>query len=69
MKNMGNADRIVRVIVAILIGILYFTGIISGTVAIILLVLGGIFILTSLVSTCPLYLPFGINTRKRKSAS
>jgi K+-transporting ATPase A subunit len=68
MKNMGNADRIVRVLVALLIGILYFTGVLSGTVAIILLILATIFILTSLVSTCPLYLPFGISTRKKEVA-
>jgi hypothetical protein len=64
MKNMGTVDRIVRVIVAIVIAVLYFTGSISGMLAIILLVLAGVFILTSLISTCPLYLPFGITTRK-----
>ena len=63
---MGTIDRIVRVIVAAIIAILYFFGIISGTVAIVLLVLAGIFVLTSLVSTCPLYLPFGIKTCKVK---
>ena len=61
--NMGNADRIIRVIIAAVIAVLYFTGIISGTLGIILLVLAGIFVLTSLVSVCPLYLPFGIRTR------
>jgi Na+(H+)/acetate symporter ActP len=64
MKNMGTVDRIIRVIVAIVIAVLYFTGSISGMLAIILLVLAGVFILTSLISTCPLYLPFGITTRK-----
>jgi len=66
MKNMGSIDRIVRVIVALIIVILYFTNVISGTAAIILLIAGGIFLLTSLISTCPLYLPFGINTSKDK---
>lgn len=61
-KNMGTADRIIRVIVAAVIAALYFTGTISGTVAIVLLVLAAVFILTSLVSFCPLYLPFGIKT-------
>lgn len=61
-KNMGNADRIVRVIIAAIIAILYFTNVITGTVGIILLVLAGIFVLTSLVSFCPLYAPFGIKT-------
>ena len=64
MKNMGNVDRIVRVIIAALITVLYFTEIISGTTAIVLLILAGIFIITSLISTCPLYLPFGIKTCK-----
>ena len=68
MKNMGNVDRIVRVIIALIIGILYFAKVISGVLAIVLLILAAIFILTSLISTCPLYLPFGISTRKSKSA-
>jgi hypothetical protein len=61
-KNMGTADRIIRVIVAAIIGILYFTGTISGTLGIVLLVLAGVFVLTSLVSFCPLYSPFGMRT-------
>ncbi|MCK5371560.1 MAG: DUF2892 domain-containing protein [Cyclobacteriaceae bacterium] len=67
MKNMGGIDRIIRIIVAVIIGVLYFTNVISGTLAIILIAVGGVFLLTSLVSTCPLYLPFGINTSKTKS--
>ena len=62
---MGTLDKAIRVLVAILIGVLYFTGAISGLVATILLVLGGIFILTSFISFCPLYLPFGISTRPK----
>jgi hypothetical protein len=65
-KNMGSIDRVVRVLVALVIGGLYLANVISGTVAIVLLALGGIFLLTSLVSFCPLYLPFGINTCKKK---
>ena len=61
-KNMGIADRVIRVLIAVLIIVLYFTNVISGTIGIILLVLSGIFILISLVSFCPLYLPFGIRT-------
>lgn len=61
-KNMGSADRIIRVIIAIIVGVLYFTGIISGTVGLVLLVLAIVFVLTSLISFCPLYLPFGIRT-------
>ncbi|MEJ7777848.1 MAG: DUF2892 domain-containing protein [Sphingomicrobium sp.] len=64
MKNMGTADRLIRVSIAMAIAVAYFAGIISGTLAIIL---GGIaiaFILTSLLSTCPGYMPFGISTRR-----
>ncbi len=61
-KNMGSADRIIRVIIAAIVAVLYFTGTITGTLGIVLLVLAGIFVLTSLVSFCPLYAPFGIKT-------
>jgi len=61
-KNMGKADRIIRVIIAAIIGFLYFTGTITGTLGVVLLVLAGVFVLTSLVSFCPLYAPFGIKT-------
>lgn len=69
-KNMGTIDRILRVIVAVVIAALYFANVISGTVAIVLLALAAIFILTSLISFCPLYLPLGLSTiRKKLSAS
>ncbi|HBH50029.1 MAG TPA: DUF2892 domain-containing protein [Bacteroidales bacterium] len=61
-KNMGNADRIIRTIIAIIVAILYFTNVISGALGIVLLILAGVFLLTSLVSFCPLYAPFGIKT-------
>jgi hypothetical protein len=64
-SNMGTADRVIRVLVAIGIAGLYFANLISGTTAIILLVLAGVFILTSFISFCPLYLPFGISTRRK----
>lgn len=63
-KNMGTIDKVIRVIVAIVIGVLYFTGQITGTAAIILGVLAVVFLLTSLVGTCPLYLPVGLSTKK-----
>ncbi|MGV7930274.1 MAG: DUF2892 domain-containing protein [Spirochaetota bacterium] len=63
-KNMGTIDRVLRVTVAVIIGILYLTGQISGLAAIVLGVIAVIFVATSLVSTCPLYVPLGINTRK-----
>jgi hypothetical protein len=61
-KNMGTADRIIRVIIAAIMGVLYFNGTVTGTLGIVLLILSIIFVLTSLVSFCPLYKPFGINT-------
>ena len=63
---MSNLDRTIRSIVAAVIAILYFTGIISGTLGIVLLALAVIFLLTSLVSVCPLYLPFGLSTCKKE---
>lgn len=64
---MGALDKAIRVLVALLIGVLYYTDAISGLVATILLVLAGIFILTSFISFCPLYLPFGISTRAKST--
>lgn len=65
-KNMGSTDKIVRILIAAIIAVLYFTGVVSGTVGIILLVLAGVFVLTSFVSFCPLYAPFGISTCRTK---
>jgi len=65
-KNIGSIDKIIRILVAVVIAVLYFTNIISGILGIILMVLAGIFILTSLISFCPLYLPFGLSTNKGK---
>lgn len=67
-KNMGSADRTIRVVIALIVAALYYFEVISGTLAIVLGVLAGIFILTSLVSFCPLYAPFGLSTCKTKSA-
>jgi len=60
--NMGKADRIVRPLLAVVFVALYFTGTVTGTLGIVLLVLAVIFFLTSLVGTCPLYSLFGIQT-------
>jgi len=59
---MGNTDRLIRIIVAIVFSVLYFTGTVTGTVGIVLLVLGGVFVATSFISFCPLYTLVGINT-------
>jgi hypothetical protein len=64
-KNMGTIDKSIRIVIALIIAGLYFANQISGTLAIILLALAGIFIITSFVSFCPLYLPFGLSTRKK----
>ncbi len=63
---MGNADRIIRTIIAVIVALLYYYNVISGTLGIVLLVLAGVFLLTSFVSFCPLYAPFGLSTCTRK---
>jgi O-antigen/teichoic acid export membrane protein len=65
-KNMGSTDKIVRIILAAIVAILYFTNVISGTLAIVLGALALIFVLTSFISFCPLYPILGINTKKKK---
>lgn len=65
-KNMGTIDKVIRIAVAIVIAALYFAGQISGTVAIVGLVFASVFILTSLIGFCPLYLPLGLSTLKKK---
>ncbi|HPG12118.1 MAG TPA: DUF2892 domain-containing protein [Chitinophagaceae bacterium] len=67
-KNMGNADRIIRVLIAAVFAYLYFSGTVTGTLGLVLVILGGIFVLTSLVGFCPLYAPFGMNTCAKKSS-
>lgn len=67
--NMGSADRILRIIIAAVFAWLYFSGTVTGTIGIILVVLGGVFVLTSLVGFCPLYTIFGMNTCPRKADS
>lgn len=64
--NMGTIDKVIRILVAILIAVLYFTNQISGTTAIVLIILAAVFVLTSFISFCPLYLPFGKSTKKKE---
>jgi O-antigen/teichoic acid export membrane protein len=64
-QNMGTVDKAVRILVAVLIVILYFTNTISGTWALVLLALAAVFVATSFIGVCPLYLPFGIRTNKK----
>jgi len=65
-KNLGNSDKIIRMLIAVVIMVLYFTGKITGTLAMVLLIIGLVFLVTALISFCPLYSIFGINTCKDK---
>jgi hypothetical protein len=65
-KNVGNADRVIRLLIAAAIAVLYFTNIITDTVGLVLLVLAGVFVLTSLVGFCPIYALLGVNTCPKK---
>jgi K+-transporting ATPase A subunit len=67
-SNMGTADRVVRVLVAVILAWAWYTGRISGTLAIVLLVIAGVFILTSFIGFCPGYLPFGLSTRGKSGS-
>jgi len=65
-KNMGTADRLIRFLLAVVVAILYFTRQISGTAAVILGILAIIFLLTSLVGFCPLYVPLRLSTKRKR---
>ncbi|MFN3761466.1 MAG: DUF2892 domain-containing protein [Algoriphagus aquaeductus] len=67
-KNMGNIDKSIRLLVAAVLTALYFLGVVDGTLGVVALVIVGVFVLTSVISFCPLYALFGINTCKTKSA-
>lgn len=68
-KNMGSTDRIIRVLIALAVALLYFTGIVGGTLGIILLIVAAVFLVTSLMGSCPGYLPLGISTCGRSKGS
>jgi hypothetical protein len=65
-KNMGSADKGIRIVIALVIAALYYFNVIEGTLAYVLMAFALIFLLTSFISFCPLYLPLGINTCKKK---
>ena len=67
-KNIGGTDKAIRLLIAAVIVILAFTKVITGTLAIILFIVAVVMVLTSLISLCPLYLPFGIHTNKTKKS-
>jgi hypothetical protein len=64
---MGTTDKMIRILIAAVIGVLYLTHVITGTLALVLIVLAIIFAATSFMSFCPLYLPFGISTKKKNN--
>ena len=66
-KNMGNLDKTLRILLAVVFAVLYFTNPVTGTIGLLLVALAGVFVVTSLVSFCPLYTIFGINTCSVKS--
>jgi len=63
-RNMSNLDRIIRIVVALIFAYLYFSGTVTGVLGIILLILGVVFVLTSFIAFCPLYVPFKFSTHK-----
>lgn len=67
MKNVGTIDKVARIAAVILIGVLYATNIISGIVAILLVIVAIVLLITSFIGFCPLYLPLGINTCRKKN--
>jgi hypothetical protein len=64
--NMHTTDRVIRLLLSLAIVILYFSGYLTGTLAIITLIVAIIFTLTSLIGFCPLYALFGLSTKKKK---
>jgi hypothetical protein len=64
-KNVGTVDKVVRILIAVVMVALFFTHVITGTLAVILLIVSGVLVLTSLISFCPLYWPFGISTNTK----
>lgn len=65
-KNMGTADKTIRIVIALVIGFLYYKGTITGTIGIVLIALAVVFVLTSFISFCPIYSLIGVNTCNRK---
>jgi hypothetical protein len=65
-KNVGTIDKVIRLLVAVVVVVLYFTHVITGVLAVILLALAAIFVVTSLISLCPIWLALGISTRKKE---
>ncbi len=67
-RNMGAADRVIRIVLAAVVAVLYFTHQLSPVAGIVLGIVGAIFLVTGIVGVCPLYMPFGLSTKRRKAA-
>jgi hypothetical protein len=65
-KNLAGFDRIGRVLIAVLIAVLYFTNVVSGTLGIVLLILGAVFVVTAILDFCPIYWILGLSTKKQE---
>jgi len=65
-KNVGTIDKVIRILIAAIVVVLYFTHVISGVLAIILLAVSAILVVTSLISFCPIWLALGLNTSKKE---
>jgi hypothetical protein len=65
-KNVGTIDKVIRILIALVVSVLYFTHAISGSLAIILLIVAAVLVVTSLVSICPIWLALGLSTRKKE---
>jgi hypothetical protein len=63
-RNESNLDRTIRAVLAVVFGVLYFTGTVTGPIGIVLLVIGAVFLLTAIIGFCPLYAAFKLNTNK-----
>jgi len=66
-KNMGMTDKIIRTLIAVVMLVLYFTNVVTGTIGIVLIVVSLVFLLTSLVSFCPLYTILGISSKQKEN--
>ena len=66
-SNIGTIDKVIRILVAVAIAVLFFTNVITGTLGIILIVVAALLVITSFISFCPLYVALGINTGKRRN--
>lgn len=64
--NMGDADRFIRILIAAVVAALFFAEVVTGTLGTVLMVIGGVFLLTEIVGFCPLYAPFGLKTCKTR---